>query len=221
VDAVPAPDAVGQGEIDFGRLYPQLGDALPLGLQDGEVGEKRGDLVTARGRDELKQETSLVAASLVEADRPVDAPERELSHAQAAGSRFQRRQQPAPQAPAPHGGSDREVIDRPEPAAVHVAEHDASDLLSVLRGQHHRRLAGQPVAEEAAGPAGRPGREDPPEELAGKIQLLRRPDRPDRELAHDHHYEHRNLREQTGISQPDAPRPGQRVRLAATRPRPR
>ena len=206
VDPVPAPDAAGQGDIDPGRLYPQLGDALPLGLQEREAGEKRGDLVAARGRDELEQETSLVAASLVEADRPVDAPERELSHAQAAGSRFQRRQQPAPQAPAPHGGSDREVIDRPEPAAVQVAEHDASDLLCVFRGQHHRRLAGQPVAEQAgARPSGRQGREDPQEELAGKVQLLRRPDRLDRDLAHDHHYEHRNLREQTGISKLDAP----------------
>jgi len=94
------------------------------------------------------------------------------------------------------------VIDRPEPAAVHVAEHDASDLLCVLRGQHHRRLAGQPAAEEAgARPSGRQGREDPPEELAGKVQLLRRPDRPDRELAHDHHYEHRNRRGANGNQQ--------------------
>jgi len=83
VDPVPAPDAAGQGDIDPGRLYPQLGDALPLGLQEREAGEKRGDLLSARGRDELEQQTSLVAASLVEADRPVDAPERELPHAQA------------------------------------------------------------------------------------------------------------------------------------------
>jgi hypothetical protein len=69
VDAVPAPDALGQGEIDPGRLYPELGDALPLGLQEREADEERGDLVAARGRDELKQETSLVAAPLVEADR--------------------------------------------------------------------------------------------------------------------------------------------------------
>jgi hypothetical protein len=51
-----------------------------------EIGEERGDLVAARRRRELEQQTSLVAATLVEADRLVDAPERELSHAQAAGS---------------------------------------------------------------------------------------------------------------------------------------
>jgi len=86
VDAVPARDAIGQGAVDLGRLYPQLGDALPLRLQECEVSEERGDLVTARGRVELEQETSLVAAPLVEAHCPLDAPERELSHAQAAGS---------------------------------------------------------------------------------------------------------------------------------------
>ena len=48
------------------------------------------------GRGELEQETSLVAAPLVEAHCPLDAPERELPHVQAAGSRFQRRQQLAP-----------------------------------------------------------------------------------------------------------------------------
>ena len=67
VDAVPVPDAIGQGEVDSGRLYPELGDVLPLGLQEREAGEERGDLVAARGRDELEQETSLVAAPLVEA----------------------------------------------------------------------------------------------------------------------------------------------------------
>lgn len=137
---------------------PRAGDVLPPGLQEGEAGEERGDLVAAREGDELEQDTSLVAAPLVEAHRPVDAPDRELSHAQAAGSLFQWRQQPAPQAPDPHDGSDREVIDRPELAAVHMAERDASDLLSPLRGQHHRRLGGQPLAEEA-GP-GWPGRRD-------------------------------------------------------------
>jgi hypothetical protein len=86
VDAVLAPDAIGQGEVDCGRLYPELGDVLPLCLQKGEVGEERGDFVATRGRDELEQETSLVAAPFVEAHCPVDAPGRELSHAQAAGS---------------------------------------------------------------------------------------------------------------------------------------
>jgi len=41
-----------------------------LGLQEWEVGEERGDLVAARGRDELEQQTSLVAAPLVEAHSP-------------------------------------------------------------------------------------------------------------------------------------------------------
>jgi len=55
----------------------------------------------------------------------------------------------------PHGGSDREVVDRPEPVTIDMAERDAGDLLFPLRGRHHRRLAGQPVAEEAGiGPAG-------------------------------------------------------------------
>jgi len=36
-----------------------------------------------------------------------------------------------------------------------MAERDASDLLFPLRGQHHRRLAGQPLAEEAG--TGQPG----------------------------------------------------------------
>jgi hypothetical protein len=49
---------------------------------------------------------------------------------------------------------------------------------------HHRRLAGQPLAEEAGtGLAGLEGREDRQEESPGKIQLVRRADRPDRELA--------------------------------------
>ena len=43
----------------------------------------------------------------------------------------------------------------------------------------------KPLTEEAgAGPAGLQGREDLQKELPGKIQLLRRLDRPDRELAH-------------------------------------
>ena len=182
---VPAPDALGQGLVDPGRLHPQLGDALPLRLQERKVSEERGDLVTARGRDELEQQTPLVAAPLVEPHRPLDAPERELLNAKAAGSRFQRRQQPAPQALAPHGGGDREVIDCPEPVTIHMAEHDASDLVVPLGGQHHRRLVGQPLMEEAGtAPTGLQGREGPQEEPAGKIQLPRRPDGPDRELAH-------------------------------------
>ncbi len=84
----------------------------------------------------------------------------------------------------PHGGSDREVVDRPEPVTIDMAERDAGDLLFPLRGKHHRRLAGHPVAEEAGtGPAGWQGREDRQEESPGMVQLLRRPDRPDRELA--------------------------------------
>jgi hypothetical protein len=77
------------------------------------------------------------------------------------------------------------VIDRPEPATIHMAERDASDLLFPLRGQHHRRLAGQPLMEETRiAPPGLQGREDPQQEPAGKVQLPRRPDRPDRDVAH-------------------------------------
>jgi hypothetical protein len=46
-------------------------------------------------------------------------------------------------------------------------------------------LGGQPLAGQAgAWPAGLLRREDPLEEPAGKIQVLRRPELPDRELAH-------------------------------------
>jgi hypothetical protein len=86
VDAFSAPDAVGPGEIDSGCLHPQLGDLLPLCLEEREVGEERGNFVAARRRGELQEQTSLVAAPLVEANRGVDAPERELSNAQTAGS---------------------------------------------------------------------------------------------------------------------------------------
>lgn len=67
-----------------------------------------------------------------------------------------------------------------------MAEYDASGLLSPPRGQHHRRLVGQPLAEEADRASRLQGREDPQEEPAGKIQLLRRPDLPDRELGELH-----------------------------------
>jgi transposase len=76
------------------------------------------------------------------------------------------------------------VIDRPAPVNIDMAEREASDLLLPLGGQHHRRLAGQPVMEEAGtGLAGLQRREDRQEESPGKIQFLRWPDRPDRELA--------------------------------------
>lgn len=58
VDAVTAADAVGQGEVDFGGLHPELGNVLPLGLNEREVSEERGDLVAAGRRRELEQETS-------------------------------------------------------------------------------------------------------------------------------------------------------------------
>jgi hypothetical protein len=79
------------------------------------------------------------------------------------------------------------VIDGPEPVTIHMAEHDASDRLFPLRGQHHRRLVGQTLMEEAwTAPPAFQGWEDPQQESTGKIELLRRPDRPDRELAHGH-----------------------------------
>jgi hypothetical protein len=59
-----------------------------------------------------------------------------------------------------------------------MAERDASDLVFLLGGQHHRRLAGQPLMEEARTvPTGLQGREGPQAEPAGKIQLFRRPAR--------------------------------------------
>jgi hypothetical protein len=70
-DAIPAADAIDQGAVDAGRLYPQLRDALPLRLQECEVSEERDDLVAARGRGELEDETSLIAAPLVKANRPL------------------------------------------------------------------------------------------------------------------------------------------------------
>jgi hypothetical protein len=80
------------------------------------------------------------------------------------------------------------VIDRSEPIAIDMAERDAGDFPFPLGGQHHRRLAGQPVTEEPeTGPAGLQGREDLQEELPRKIQLLRRLDQPDRDLARGAH----------------------------------
>ena len=66
-----------------------------------------------------------------------------------------------------------------------MAEHDADDLVFPFGGQHHRGLGGQPLTvEAAAAPASLRGGERLQAEPAGKFQLPRRLDRPDRELPH-------------------------------------